>query len=38
LAENNKEIQGYLNGCFWERNTLNEILREKNEKNSNSTN
>ncbi len=38
LAEYNKEIQGYFNGYFWERNTLNEIIREKNEKNSNSTN
>jgi len=24
LAETNKEIQGYTNGVFWERNTLNE--------------
>ncbi len=30
LAEKNKEIQGYVNGVFWERNTLASQKKEKN--------
>ncbi len=29
LAKNNDSIQGYFNGVFWERNTLNEMERKK---------
>ena len=32
LAENNKSIQGYSDGCFWERNTLNQQIRQKSRK------
>lgn len=37
-AEMDKSIQGYFDGYFWERNTLNEIIREKYEKNLLNTN
>jgi site-specific DNA-methyltransferase (adenine-specific) len=30
LADNNKNIQGYYNGVFWERNTLNEQSVKRN--------
>jgi len=29
MAENDKSIQGYTDGIFWERNTLNEQMRNK---------
>lgn len=29
IAENDKDIQGYTNGVFWERNTLNEQNKQK---------
>jgi len=32
LADKNKSIQGYFDGVFWERNTLNEKLKMQNEK------
>lgn len=32
LAEMDKEIQGYCDGCFWERNTLNMQMRKQTEK------
>lgn len=33
LADNDKKIQGYTNGVFWERNTLTEQLKQKKDKN-----
>jgi len=30
IAETEKNIQGFYQGYFWERNTLNEIIRDKN--------
>lgn len=32
LAETNKEIQGFVNGFFWERNTLEQINKDKRKK------
>ena len=29
LAENDRSIQGYVDGCFWERNTLSQQARER---------
>jgi len=38
MAENNKTIQGYSDGVFWERNTLNEQTNGKNGQNKRSDN